>query len=69
MGRVGTCGSHKPYRSKAAAAYAASWHLRCEKCTTEGPLGVWQCKHGRQHWHVGHAKREPATATRSEQAG
>jgi hypothetical protein len=55
----GSCGPHRPYRRKADAMYAASWHLRCEKCTTEGPLGVWMCAYG--HHHVGHRKREPAT--------
>jgi hypothetical protein len=65
----GRCGAHKPYRSRADAVYAASWHLRCEKCTTEGPLGVWLCLPRRQHWHCGHKAREPATQTRSERAG
>jgi hypothetical protein len=66
---AGACGAHKPYASKAAAAYAASWHLTCLKCKTVGPLGVWVCLPSRQHWHQGHKKREPAAAARTERAG
>jgi hypothetical protein len=66
----GRCGAHKPYRSRADAVYAASWHLRCEKCATEGPLGVWQCLPSRAHFHIGHRKREPATVCQAaERAG
>jgi hypothetical protein len=61
----GSCGAHRPYARKADAVYAASWHLRCPKCETEGPLGVWQCARG--HHHVGHRKREPVEAERPEE--
>jgi hypothetical protein len=63
----GSCGAHKPRRSKAEAVYAASWHLTCLKCKTVGPLGVWLCLPSRAHFHIGHRTREPAEA--AERAG
>jgi hypothetical protein len=65
----GSCGAHKPYASKAAAAYAASWHITCPKCKAGRPIGVWLCEPSRKHHHWGHRRLEPAAAARTERAG
>lgn len=61
MPKVG-CGGHRPYRSRAEAAYKASWHLSCHKCRSGLVIGVWLCEPTRDHFHIGH--RAPTEAER-----